>query len=70
MMFYISKTANCDFLGVQAGRSEYRLVQKRLELVIGWAEPRSTCEMDAAGTPPICYRVGIFEQAGPKLINE
>ena len=69
-MSCISQTANCDFLGVQAGWSEYRLIQKRLELAIGWAEPRSTCDIDAAGTPPICKRVGIFEQAGPKLINE
>ena len=28
----LSQTVNCDFLGVQAGWSEYRLGQKRLKL--------------------------------------
>ena len=37
----LSQTANCDFLVVQAGWSEYRLVQKRLELAT-LADPRST----------------------------
>ena len=37
----LSQTANCDFSGVQAIWSEYRLAQKRLELATGWAEPRS-----------------------------
>ena len=33
------------FWGVQAGWPEYRLVQKRLELATGWAEPRSTANI-------------------------
>ena len=75
----VSQTANCDFLGVQAGWPEYRIVRKRFELATYWAKPRSTANILlwywcmihlAAGTPPICKRVWIFEQAGPKLINE
>ena len=40
----LSQTANCDFLVVQAGWPKYRLIQKRLELGTGWAEPRSTVD--------------------------
>ena len=41
----VSQTANYDFLGVQAGWPEYRLEQKRLGLATGWAEPRSTANI-------------------------
>ena len=71
----VSQTANCDFWGVQAGcpntvsyRKGWNLSQAGLNLV---APRMFNCDKKkAAGTPPICKRVGIFEQADPKLINE